>query len=644
MYRELLKLEKFPNIILARNRFSTIWGGASLLTMLLQSMENLLKSAFHWDFIINLSESDFPIKRIEKLEEFLVANYDRNFVKGHGRETQRFIQKQGLDKTFVECDTHMWRIGDRKLPIGIQVDGGSDWVALSRTFVQYIIEKKQTDPLLQGLLIIFQHTLLPAESFFHTVLRNTKFCNTYVDNNLHVTNWKRKLGCKCQYKHVVDWCGCSPNDFKPEDWSRLHNTENKMLFFARKFEPIINQIVITKLERWLFNDNGDAMKDIVNLHGYWQSFFHWKDAKSKQDDLILTIARSVILRIFKQWQWQHQQQQHSQQHQHHYHIERIHELTHYFYLDQYKGYLIRFHCKDMITNNTYEFETRIRPMQYTRISKNLKLSKRIKQFEVSSDYDQKEQISRNFARFLGPYTDLILTLTVGGINKDTSHSYNLTLLWIDPVGRLQDSSEIHIEDTQTDNINYSKAFLKQPLLPGIWNVKLIGRTAIYAQTNFLIVPLSHYNREPFDNVHQASLINGGSNSIDSIPVSSASTVSTALPLSSFDDFILPTEWLKYLPTTDETNRLFNISKRNALKIGTELDDWLDALVSRFHYIRELCIVHEIDMKFFKTNSNQSLPLCVNSLWSSLASDPKSDINVLLKLTNENFDNTVNNGQ
>lgn len=24
-----------------------------------------------------------------------------------------------------------------------------------------------------------------------------------VDNNLRVTNWNRKLGCKCQYKHIV---------------------------------------------------------------------------------------------------------------------------------------------------------------------------------------------------------------------------------------------------------------------------------------------------------------------------------------------------------------------------------------------------------------------------------------------------------
>lgn len=63
--------------------------------------------------------------------------------------------------------------------------------------------------------------IFSPQSFFHTVLGNSHMCDTLVDNNLRVTNWNRKLGCKCQYKHIVDWCGCSPNDFKPQDLIRI---------------------------------------------------------------------------------------------------------------------------------------------------------------------------------------------------------------------------------------------------------------------------------------------------------------------------------------------------------------------------------------------------------------------------------------
>ena len=61
LFREMLKLEgKLPNLKVARKRLSTIWGGASLLKMLLRSFAGALN--FEWDFILNLSESDFPVK------------------------------------------------------------------------------------------------------------------------------------------------------------------------------------------------------------------------------------------------------------------------------------------------------------------------------------------------------------------------------------------------------------------------------------------------------------------------------------------------------------------------------------------------------------------------------------------------------
>lgn len=125
MYREMLEIEKkckSKNIRVARGeglRHASIWGGASLLTTLLSSANEMLARNRNWDFLVNLSESDFPIKSDARLTEFLTLNKGMNFVKSHGREVQRFISKQGLDKSFVECEARMWRVGDRKLPTGM---------------------------------------------------------------------------------------------------------------------------------------------------------------------------------------------------------------------------------------------------------------------------------------------------------------------------------------------------------------------------------------------------------------------------------------------------------------------------------------------------------------------------------------------
>ena len=84
----------------------------------------------------------------------------------------RFIRKQGLGKLFVECDNHMWRVGDRQLPAGIVVDGGSDWVSLNRDFCTYLITSK--DLLLSGLKQYWKYSLLPAEVSW-SVYRSVSF-------------------------------------------------------------------------------------------------------------------------------------------------------------------------------------------------------------------------------------------------------------------------------------------------------------------------------------------------------------------------------------------------------------------------------------------------------------------------------------
>lgn len=78
-----------------------------------------------------------------------------------------FIRKQGLDRLFYECDTHMWRLGDRKIPEGVAVDGGSDWFLVNRRFVDYVVNSQ--DELVVGMKRFYDYTLLPAEVVYvHT--------------------------------------------------------------------------------------------------------------------------------------------------------------------------------------------------------------------------------------------------------------------------------------------------------------------------------------------------------------------------------------------------------------------------------------------------------------------------------------------
>ncbi len=65
LHRKLYEdLADLPNVYFPTWRMATIWGGASLLQMLLRAMEDLefVLTDWEWDFLINLSESDYPLK------------------------------------------------------------------------------------------------------------------------------------------------------------------------------------------------------------------------------------------------------------------------------------------------------------------------------------------------------------------------------------------------------------------------------------------------------------------------------------------------------------------------------------------------------------------------------------------------------
>lgn len=54
------------NFYVTNRRYSTLWGGSSLLNMFLGVIEENINK--EWDYILNLSETDMPLLSIEELE------------------------------------------------------------------------------------------------------------------------------------------------------------------------------------------------------------------------------------------------------------------------------------------------------------------------------------------------------------------------------------------------------------------------------------------------------------------------------------------------------------------------------------------------------------------------------------------------
>lgn len=65
--------------------------------------------------------------------------------------------------------------------------------------------------------------------------------------------------------------------------------EQRPRFFARKFEPAVNQDIINSLDLYLFKDRPQDMKSYTK---YWQNEFHFKDKTSNKTDTLLSFYGS----------------------------------------------------------------------------------------------------------------------------------------------------------------------------------------------------------------------------------------------------------------------------------------------------------------------------------------------------------------
>uniref|UniRef100_A0A4W6E093 Xylosyltransferase 1 n=1 Tax=Lates calcarifer TaxID=8187 RepID=A0A4W6E093_LATCA len=582
LHREILSLSsQYPNVRVTPWRMATIWGGASLLTMYLRSMEDLLKMAdWSWDFFINLSAADYPIRTNEQLVAFLSKYRSMNFIKSHGRDNAR----RAWTVSSTSVDTHMWRLGDRKIPDGIAVDGGSDWFLLNRPFVNYVVNSR--DELVSSMKRFYAYTLLPAESFFHTVLENSAHCETMVDNNLRLTNWNRKLGCKCQYKHIVDWCGCSPNDFKPSDLPRFQQA-SRPTFFARKFEASVSQEIISQLDSYLF---GAYPSGTPGLQAYWENIYEQDtDGPASLSDSALShyhaFARMGLSRAASSLQGH--PNDNSCRYMAMNHPVSVHL---YFLSDQFQGYLVRHVATNRASTQLESLETWVTPRDHFTMASPPPPTNRLQHVQVGTDWDPKERLFRNWGGLLGPEDEPV------AVQRWSRAQSNLTatVVWVDPTNVIAATYDILVDASA--EVTHYRPPLTAPLRPGVWTLRVLHHWSPLGQTSFIVAPLEFHRQQPIQQEDALRLHAGpprnsymeqsfhGLNPVLRLPVS--------------------------LGAVEE-------AEANAGLTGAPLRRWLDRLLEGHWSASDVCSMGP--------SACPVMQRCRHTVWSSASPDPKSEL-------------------
>ena len=229
------------------DRVSVQWGGYSLV----QASMNLFKEAskYELDYYHLISGVDMPLKPWKDFNDFFEKNSGTQFVSYSPEQYQNSLQKRvkyywifqekigspkraikqkdiwkiillAIQRIFVEIQ-RILGIDRRKKNSDVRFRMGSEWVSLTKEFVDYIVSKEL------WIEKTFANTLCADEVFVETLLDNSKFSSRVMPN-----------------QRLVDWNRGNPYVFHIDDLNELLSCDK---MFARKFDQNVDGRIIDAL-------------------------------------------------------------------------------------------------------------------------------------------------------------------------------------------------------------------------------------------------------------------------------------------------------------------------------------------------------------------------------------------------------------
>ena len=214
------------------------WGGFGIVAATLECMRTALRSGEAFDYAILLSGQDYPIKSLNYIRESIntrrkqfVESFrldQNNRWSGHGGPYQ------AMNKIFwfsLQLRSRWLHIPVRRhLPVSLLPYGGSQWWALSRDCLAYIDDFVSGNP---SVLQYFRHTFVPDETFFQTIISNSRF------------------GCEvlCDDLHYIDRARPNPHYPRTFDTTDFERIQLSTKLFARKFDINRDHRILDLIDR-----------------------------------------------------------------------------------------------------------------------------------------------------------------------------------------------------------------------------------------------------------------------------------------------------------------------------------------------------------------------------------------------------------
>lgn len=211
-----------------------LWGGYSLVEAELRGMKRLLEMSKEWDYFINLSGQDFPLKSQEYIRDYLASHKDTQFMLCADQQAARPDTMNRVSHIFVEAFRRIFPTWiSRKFLRDAKPFIGTQWKIVSRRFCEFVCH----DPVADRFKRFYRHSFIADESFFQTVMMNGFPRGLVVNSDLRTIDWIPDGDIKLR-----------PRTFTALDEIKLTLSPD---LFARKFDMNEDSQILDVLERHL---------------------------------------------------------------------------------------------------------------------------------------------------------------------------------------------------------------------------------------------------------------------------------------------------------------------------------------------------------------------------------------------------------
>lgn len=219
-------LVDYPNAYILESK-NVVWGGYSMVQAELNGMKYLLDINATWDFFINLSGQDFPLKSQEFIRDYLSQNRGNNFIKIANQASERPETMNRIENYFEETENGFSGTPyERAYLEDIVPYIGGQWMILTRDCCEFICNSKEIVKFER----YYQNTLIADESFFQTVIMNTSFKGKVINDDKRAIIWIPDGDIKLR-----------PKTFTMSDLAFLSTGDN---LFARKFDDNVDAFIL----------------------------------------------------------------------------------------------------------------------------------------------------------------------------------------------------------------------------------------------------------------------------------------------------------------------------------------------------------------------------------------------------------------